>query len=274
MVTQTPPALSVNAISKRYIRRETYSGRRCVFDALKSVSLTLAPGSITGIVGQSGSGKSTLARILAGLEPPDAGSVFFGDIEIGAFGERSLRAIRPRIQLMFQDSAMALNPRFSIEDLVEEPLKIQQRGTPQERRERVRELLGEVGLDAAMATRRARQLSGGQRQRVALARALALNPEVLLLDESLSALDLLTQQNMLKLIMELHARHGFTCLFISHDLRLVLQMAEQVLVMYRGEIVERGPGSVILAKPQHPHTMSLVAAVQQVQSACAAVMGQ
>ena len=175
---------------------------------------------------------------------------------------------------MFQDSAMALNPRFSIEDLVEEPLKIQQRGTPQEWRERVRELLGEVGLDAAMATRRARQLSGGQRQRVALARALALNPEVLLLDESLSALDLLTQQNILKLIMELHARHGFTCLFISHDLRLVLQMAEQVLVMYRGEIVERGPGSEILAKPQHPHTMSLVAAVQQVQSACAGVMGQ
>jgi peptide/nickel transport system ATP-binding protein len=109
---------------------------------------------------------------------------------------------------------------------------------------------------------------------VALARALALQPEILLLDESLSALDLLTQQSMVKLITELHSRHGFTCLFISHDLRLVLQMAEQVLVMYHGEIVERGPGSEIFAKPKHSHTKSLVASVQQLQSACAVVMSQ
>jgi peptide/nickel transport system ATP-binding protein len=135
-------------------------------------------------------------------------------------------------------------------------------------------LLGEVGLDVTVADRTALQLSGGQQQRVALGRALALNPEVLILDESLSALDLLTQQGVVKLILELQARHGFTCLFISHDLRLILKLAEQVLVMYRGEIVERGACSEILVKPEHAHTISLVTAVQQLQSACAAVTGQ
>lgn len=265
--------LEARAISKRYLRHERFSRRKVWLDALRSVDISLSAGSIFALIGESGSGKSTLARCLAGLERPDAGEIRFADSQITALSERELRSIRPRIQLVFQDSATSLNPRYPIEWLIEEPLKIQHRGNDSDRNTRVRELMEEVGLPPSSSMGRGPlQFSGGQRQRIALARALALEPEVLILDESLSALDLSTQAEMVKLLLTLRQRHRFACLFISHDLRLVSQIADQVAVMYRGEIVERGSCSNILARPQHQHTVALVRAVRELQSACAAVV--
>ena len=236
--------LRASGLSKRYLRRGGSEGAREV-QALDGVDLELAAGATLALVGESGSGKSTLARCLAGLEEPDRGEI----------------VLEGRSQLIFQDSATALNPRLRAVEIVEEPLVVQRRGSGPERRRRALELFERVGLAAGFATRRPLELSGGQRQRLAIARALAVEPRLLILDEALAGLDVSSQAQILSLLLELQAAHALAYLLISHDLGLVAAVADEVAVLHEGRIVERGPAAAVLAAPQHAKTRALVAAI-------------
>lgn len=260
--TSQPELMKARGLSKRYVQRAPFSRRRFAIDALVDVDFEIATGRLTALVGESGSGKSTLASCLAMMEKPDCGEIWFEGNEISHWSNRKLLPLRPKIQMVFQDSAGALDPRFSAAQIIEEPLEIQSRESGQKLRSRACELMEEVGLDANCANRSPLELSGGQRQRLAIARALALKPSLLILDESLSGLDLSTQAQILNLLLDLKAAHSLTCLLISHDLSLVGQVADFVAVMHQGRIVEYGSAPQVLGSPQHPHTRKLLASVQ------------
>jgi ABC-type glutathione transport system ATPase component len=262
-----PALLQVRGLTKQYVQRSPFSRNRFVIDALINVDFEIAPACFTALVGESGSGKSTLASCLALLEKPDRGEIWFEGKEISRWDSRQLKALRPRIQMVFQDSAGALNPRHSAAQIIEEPLEIQKRESGSRLRQRACELMEEVGLSADWANRSPLQLSGGQRQRLAIARAIALKPSLLVLDESLSGLDLSTQAQILNLLLDLQTTHGLTYLFISHDLSLVGQVADFVAVMQKGQIVEQGTRQQVLGSPQHAHTRALLASVRVLESA-------
>ena len=236
-------------------------------DALVDVALEIAPATLTALVGESGSGKSTLARCMAALEKPDHGEIWFEGQEISRASSRELAGLRSRIQMVHQDSAGALNPRFTAAQIIAEPLEIQRRESGQRFRSRVCELMEEVGLSASWADRSPLEFSGGQRQRLAIARAVALKPAFLIFDESLSGLDLSTQAQILNLLLDLQKAHSLTYLLISHDLSLVGQIADSVAVMHQGRIVERGARQDIFADPRHPHTRELLGSVRLAESA-------
>jgi ABC-type glutathione transport system ATPase component len=261
------PLVRASGLGKRYVQRTPFSRKRFVIDALVDVELEVVPASLTALVGESGSGKSTLARCLAMLEKPDRGHIWFGDKEISRASSSELACLRPKIQMVFQDSAGALNPRFTAAQIITEPLEIQQRENSQDLRSRACKLMEEVGLSANWADRRSMEFSGGQRQRLAIARAIALKPAFLILDESLSGLDLSTQAQILNLLLDLQKIHSLTYLLISHDLSLVGQVADFVAVVHQGRIVERGARQDIFANPQHPHTRELLGSVKLVESA-------
>jgi peptide/nickel transport system ATP-binding protein len=201
------------------------------------------------------------------LEKPDRGEIWFEGSKISFANSRELTALRPKIQMVFQDSAGALNPRFSAAQIIAEPLEIQGRESGPRLRARACELMEEVGLSPDAANRFPLELSGGQRQRLAIARAIALKPIFLILDESLSGLDLATQAQILNLLLDLQASHSLTYLLISHDLSLVGQVADFVAVMHHGKIVERGSRQQVLSAPQHAHTKDLLASVGVVEAA-------
>ncbi len=232
-----------------------------VVRAVEGVSFELARGERLGLVGESGCGKSTLARCLVGLERPSSGSIRLDGDELATLDERGWFALRRRIQIVFQDPLSALDPRQSVGSIVSEPLAIHGLGTVRERRLRALELLEAVGLSAAQAARFPHELSGGQRQRVGIARALALEPELLVLDEPVSALDVSIQAQIVRLFAELAQRFGLAYLFISHDLAVVRELCSRVAVMYLGRIVESGPCADVFAEPAHPYTRALLAAV-------------
>jgi len=260
--TVADPVVAVRAVTVRYRGR----GRRAV-TALDGVSLDVAAGEIVGLVGESGSGKSTLGRVLAGLVPVAAGDVTVGGVDVArsgrrpAHGRRDLRRMRARLGFTFQDPGASLNPRHTVGASVAEPLTLHTDLDADQVRSRVAELLAEVLLPPEFAARRPHQLSGGQRQRVAIARALALGPAVLVADEPTSALDVTVQAAVLDLLRALQRRAGFACVFISHDLGVVAQLADRVAVMRDGRIVECGPTGQVLRAPVHPYTRDLLAAV-------------
>jgi peptide/nickel transport system ATP-binding protein len=236
--------------------------------ALSQVQLVARPfqvaaGTTLALVGESGSGKSTLARCLARLEEADSGEIWFEGRDILRLRGRDLVPVRRRIQLIFQDSATALNPRFSALEIVEEPLLIQGRGGKAERRNRALELMEAVGLRTDWATRRSLELSGGQRQRLAIARALAAEPSLLIFDEALAGLDVLIQSQIVNLLLDLQVSRGLTYLYVSHDLELMGRIADEIAVLCAGRIVERGNAAAIVAGPRHPHTQALLAAVPE-----------
>lgn len=231
--------------------------------ALDQADLALQRGSFTALVGESGSGKSTLARCLAHLEEPSGGELWWEGRNYLEMNAAELRALHAHVQLIFQDPASALNPRFTARQIIEEPLLIQKRGTARKRREVALSVMDQVGLLPAWAERQPLELSGGQRQRLAIARALALAPSLLILDEALSGLDLSTQAQILNLLLALREKHHLTYLLISHDLSLASQLAQEILVMHAGRIVERGAAQQVLSQPVHPHTLSLIAAMPQ-----------
>jgi peptide/nickel transport system ATP-binding protein len=261
-----PALMRVRGLSKRYVQRTPFSRNKFAIDALVDVNFEITPGCLTALVGESGSGKSTLASCLAMMEKPDCGEIWFEGKEISHWSHRKLAPLRPKIQMVFQDSAGALDPRFSAAQIIEEPLEIQHRERGQQLRARACELMVEVGLSPDWANRSPLQLSGGQRQRLAIARAIALTPSLLILDESLSGLDLSTQAQILNLLLDLKATYCLTCLLISHDLSLVGQVADFVAVMHQGRIAEHGSTSQVLRSPQHPQTRKLLASVHVLES--------
>ncbi len=249
------PLLVVQGLRRQYVQR-----RRQV-QALDGVDLTVEQGTALALVGETASGKSTLARCLALLERPDSGSIRFRGRDLLAPGRRS-SWMRRQIQLIFQDPASALNPRWTAAEIVAEPLRIQKLGGQVERRRRALEAMELVGLLAGWADRRPGQLSGGQRQRLAIARALVLEPRLLILDEALSALDLSVQARIVNLLLELQSSHGLTYVLISHDLQVVAHLADEIAVLQSGRIVEKGPTYSIFRRPRHAHTRRLLEATR------------
>lgn len=267
----------IDRLVKEYPVRGASSGTMLV--ALDSVNLTVRRGEILGIMGESGCGKSTLAKVLLRLEPPTSGRVTVDSEDIAHLDSTQSKNYPRKVQMVFQDPYAALAPRMSVGTALEEPLRIHHLGDKQERRKRVGELLALVGLDASLANRYPHQLSGGQRQRVNIARALALDPEVLVLDEPVSALDVSIQAQVLNLLHDVHERLGVTYLFISHDLRVVRYLCDRVGVMYLGSIVEDGPSEAVFSSPMHPYTLALLHSIpdhqeQQVATASFRLKGE
>jgi oligopeptide/dipeptide ABC transporter ATP-binding protein len=238
-----------------------------VVTAVDGVSFAIAPGETLGLVGESGCGKTTTARLILRALTPTRGEILFrvGDrpIRVDQLEGKALRALRPHIQMIFQDPFSSLNPRMPVGEIIGEPLQLHRRGGPAEIQERVKALMGMVGLNVQYLRRYPHSFSGGQRQRIGIARALALNPELVVCDEPVSALDVSVQAQVLNLLRDLQGELGLTYLFISHNLAVVDYMADRVAVMYAGRIVELAPKRALFERPQHPYTETLLAAVLQ-----------
>jgi ABC-type glutathione transport system ATPase component len=250
------PMLRADNVVKRFGAGAVARDREV--SALAGVSLEVYSGTTLAVVGPSGSGKSTLGFCLACLERVSSGKIWIAGTEVSGLAERELRAVRPTVQLVFQDPASSLNPRMSARELVMEPLKIQNWSGKEEQSARARELLDRVGIARAQEGRRSGEFSGGQKQRIAIARALALEPKVVILDESLSALDCSVQAKIANLLMELQAYLGLTYVFITHDLAMAAHLGDEIAVMNGGRIVEMGSARRVVDAPAHEVTQRLV----------------
>jgi ABC-type glutathione transport system ATPase component len=244
--------------------RKTYAtgpwGRKRVA-AVNDVSLTLGRGRTLGLVGESGSGKSTLGRCVLGLTRPDGGSIRFDGADVAGLRGRARAEFRRRVQPVFQDPYGSLDPRWTVGRSVRESLDCFRIGTPADRDRRVLDLFARVGLNPALVNRLPAHLSGGQRQRVGIAAALASEPELIIADEPVSALDMSVQAQILNLFMDLQNDLGVASIFITHDLGVVEHVSHDIAVMYRGEIVETGPTEGVMSSPQHDYTRTLLSAV-------------
>lgn len=255
---QPGPILEVSHLVKEFKIR---GQRGSILKAVDDVSFSVERGTTTAIVGESGSGKTTVARIILGLESATSGTALVDGEGITSSRGRQRRALRRRVQPVFQDPYGSLDPTYSIEKLIDEPLRIFKVGDRRSRQERVAELLDQVALPRTVAQRRPNELSGGQRQRVAIARALALHPELLICDEAVSALDVLVQEQILTLLADLQTELGLSYLFITHDLAVVRQIAHNVVVMKRGRVMEQGATNAVFESPSSDYTRELLSAI-------------
>jgi oligopeptide/dipeptide ABC transporter ATP-binding protein len=257
----TAPLVEVQDLVVRFESGGMLRGPKRVVHAVNGVSFEVFPGETLGLVGESGSGKSTIGRTILKLEEPTAGTVRFGGTDLLALEGRDLRALRRRMQIVFQDPYGSLNPRMRIGDSVAEGLEIHKLVPKREIPARVEALLGEVGLDPSYARRYPHEFSGGQRQRIGIARALAVDPEFIVCDEPVSALDVSIQAQVLNLLADLQRARGLAFLFIAHDLAVVRQLAHRIAVLYFGRVVELADATTIVSAPRHPYTRALLSAV-------------
>ncbi|MFF3729598.1 ABC transporter ATP-binding protein [Streptomyces sp. NPDC002476] len=258
------PILQVRDLVKHYplTRGVLFRKQIGAVKAVDGVSFDLAAGETLGIVGESGCGKSTVARMLVHLERPTAGAIRYKGEDITRLSGRALKAVRRNIQMVFQDPYTSLNPRMTVGDIIREPYEIHPGAAPKgDRRRRVRELLDVVGLNPEYVNRYPHQFSGGQRQRIGIARGLALNPEIIVADEPVSALDVSVQAQVVNLLDRLQREFGLSYVFIAHDLSIVRHISDRVCVMYLGRIVETGTDEQIYDHPTHPYTQALLSAV-------------
>lgn len=267
------PLVTAQDVTKYYgsSSRGLFSRRSAGAAALKGVSLAVGAGETLAVIGESGSGKSTLGRILLRLTPCTAGKVFFDGQDVLALSETDLRALRRRMNYIFQNPFGAVNRRHTIERVLASPLKAYGLYPDGARRERCEELLEMVHLSPALLDRFPHELSGGQLQRVVIARALATGPDFVVADEPTTGLDVITSAKLVELLKSLKAKLGLSLMFISHDLRTVAQIADRIVVMRKGEIVETGTCSDILANPQHPYTQKLIDSVPRLPESTRAV---
>jgi peptide/nickel transport system ATP-binding protein len=253
--------IEARSLTRVYTTSRGPFARRIAVHAVESVNLTVRWGETLGIVGESGSGKSTLGRMLLGVDPAQGGSVLFEGRPMPRLGTPDWRRLRSRMQMIHQDPLAALDRRLTVAAQIREPLDIHRIGTKPEREARVVDLMQSVGLRVDQAGRYPHELSGGQRQRVVIARALATDPALLVCDEPVSALDVSIQAQVVNLLADLQAQKGLGMVFISHDLKVVRNLADRVAVMYLGRIVEEGPTETVFAHPRHPYTQALVSSV-------------
>lgn len=253
------PFLSVRSLTKHYA--PSAFSRGPVVKALQDVSFDIPRGQVFGLVGESGSGKTTIGRAVLRLIEPTSGEILFDGRDIVKLGAGDLRRQRRNMQYIFQDPFASLSPRMTIGQILTEGLDIQRIGTRAERRERARKALAAVELPADAYDRYAHEFSGGQRQRIGIARALTLEPQFIVADEPVSALDVSIQAQVINLLRDLQLRLGLTMLFISHDLAVVEYICDTVIVLYLGRIMEVAPSAELYARPQHPYTRALLSAI-------------
>ncbi len=258
-----PPVLMAEELTRHYTVRQGF-GRKATLRALDGATFSLSPGRTLAVVGESGCGKSTLARVATLIEPPSGGRLLLDGLDVGTASGRQRKALRRQVQMIFQDPFGSLNPRKKVGTIIEEPLAINTRQSGRQRREAVERMIERVGLRSEHYNRYPHMFSGGQRQRIAIARALMLNPRVLVADEPVSALDVSIQAQVLNLMADLQQEFELAYLFISHDLSVVRHIADEVMVMYLGRVVEHAEATTLFARPAHPYTRALLASTPAV----------
>ncbi len=256
------PLVRVESLTKHFsVRIGAYGETKATVHALDDVSFTVQRGETLGLVGESGCGKSTAGLTLLQLHTPTSGKVFFEDTEVTGLADKEMRPLRQKMQIIFQDPYSTLSPRMTIGNAISEPLWLHNLASEQGTQERIAELLDNVGLNPAFAFRYPHEFSGGQRQRVCIARALACEPEFIVCDEPISALDVSIQAQIINLLQDLQESYHLTYLFIAHDLAVVRHISDRVAVMYLGRVVEMAPKERLFGNPLHPYTHALLAAV-------------
>ena len=261
-VSTPEPLIRVQNLKKHFpITAGLFRRQVGTVKAVDGISFDLLPKETLGLVGESGCGKTTAGRTVLNLYTATEGKVYFGQTEVTALGGNQLRLIRQKMQMIFQDPQDSLNPRMTVGSIISEPLMEHTKASGSQRTERVEELLQAVGLNAKYMNRYPHEFSGGQRQRIGVARALALNPEFIICDEPIAALDVSIQAQVVNLLEDLQEKLGLTYLFISHDLGMIRHIARRVAVMYLGHIVEIATSQDLYMRPQHPYTQALLSAV-------------
>ncbi len=264
MADNNTPLLKVEHLHKEFPTGAGFMGGKFskkVVSAVNDLSFEIRAGETFGLVGESGCGKSTTGRAIMHLDPPTSGKVYFEGRDISKMNKKELKAMRREMQFIFQDPYASLNPRMTIGEIISEPMVIHGIGTPEERIERVRELLDVVGLNPEHINRYPHEFSGGQRQRVGIARSFILRPKLIICDEPVSALDVSIQAQVLNLLKDLQKQYGTAYLFIAHDLSVVQHISDRVAVMYLGKMVELSDWKSLYAEPNHPYTQALLSAV-------------
>lgn len=264
MADNNTPLLKVEHLHKEFPTGSGFMGGKFskkVVSAVNDLSFEIRAGETFGLVGESGCGKSTTGRAIMHLDPPTSGKVYFEGRDISKMNKKELKAMRREMQFIFQDPYASLNPRMTIGEIISEPMVIHGIGTPEERIERVRELLDVVGLNPEHINRYPHEFSGGQRQRVGIARSFILRPKLIICDEPVSALDVSIQAQVLNLLKDLQEQYGTAYLFIAHDLSVVQHISDRVAVMYLGKMVELSDWKSLYAEPNHPYTQALLSAV-------------